>query len=227
MPLQDKLVDIEQLDRLGLVSSEIQKSAHNAVDLQPSLNSMMKCPLPPVSVSPDSLRQYYRGGQLPQTRVLSPSQPVVNGTPGTSSSNNGSSNSSTTITTTLSVKQTAITTSNLPPNSVFTGILALGKAFQLVQVSSSASARIELYGTNNALQLDSYRGLDVPPPFGSVQGLILDVALDTAPLTFPLEGVMGSNYDNPQKDFAYIAVTNIGAALTPIIVTISYIALVA
>src|SRR6266478_1341699 len=35
-------------------------------------NVNLRSPSPPINVSPDSLRQYYRGGQTPQYRVLSP-----------------------------------------------------------------------------------------------------------------------------------------------------------
>lgn len=55
------------------------------IDLQPGLSSFMRCPLPPIAgVSPDSLRQFYRNGQLPQRRLFSGS-----GTTGGSGSGGG------------------------------------------------------------------------------------------------------------------------------------------
>lgn len=39
----------------------------------PNPNPIMRCPLPPLSTSPDSLRQYYVNGNVPQTRIFQPS----------------------------------------------------------------------------------------------------------------------------------------------------------
>lgn len=38
--------------------------------LSPSLNTTMRCPLPPIYAATDNLRQFYTGGQTPQYRVL-------------------------------------------------------------------------------------------------------------------------------------------------------------
>ena len=38
--------------------------------------SMMRCSLPPIIAAPDSVRQFYRGGAIPQSRLL-PLPPMV------------------------------------------------------------------------------------------------------------------------------------------------------
>lgn len=39
----------------------------------PTPNPIIRCPLPPLSSNPDSLRQYYVNGSVPQTRIFQPS----------------------------------------------------------------------------------------------------------------------------------------------------------
>jgi len=51
--------------------SNKQQSSTFSDSLQPGLSPFMRCPLPPVGgVSPDALRQWYRGGVMPQKRLL-------------------------------------------------------------------------------------------------------------------------------------------------------------
>jgi len=37
---------------------------------QPGSNPVLRCPLPQITSSPDSLRQFYVGGFIPQTRLI-------------------------------------------------------------------------------------------------------------------------------------------------------------
>lgn len=37
---------------------------------QPGPNAVLRCPLPQITSSPDSLRQFYNGGYVPQTRLI-------------------------------------------------------------------------------------------------------------------------------------------------------------
>lgn len=48
-------------------------SANN--ELQPGLNTNLRCPLPPIFAATDNQRQFYRGGQTPQFRTL-PASPI-------------------------------------------------------------------------------------------------------------------------------------------------------
>lgn len=226
--IKDTLRSVDPYIEDGTFSTanDSSRAAPHAEDLQPGLNAMMRCPLPPVSVSPDSLRQYYRGGQLPQTRVMSPPPNIINGALTGGGSGNITANSSSSTVVGLKVQQASITTPSLNSGSKFSGIINLGKVFQLVEISSNGVCEVRLYGTLNALQLDSYRSLDIAPSFGTEQGLIVDVALDQPPFTFPLEGICGSNYDNPSNPLGYISIINIGLATQVFTVTFSYVSLV-
>lgn len=42
------------------------------IDNAPARNQFLRSPLPPTNANPDSLRQYYRGGQVPQFRSVTP-----------------------------------------------------------------------------------------------------------------------------------------------------------
>lgn len=44
---------------------------------QPGFNPMMRCPMPQITSSPDSLRQFYIGGVVPQTRII-PAKSLTN-----------------------------------------------------------------------------------------------------------------------------------------------------
>jgi len=215
------LVDLN--DVAQYMTAPPQGADPHSVDLQPTLNSMMRCPLPPVNVTPDTTRQFYRGGMLPQIRVMSPPNAATSGAGSGGTSTSGAISSSSSTTVSLTVKQIAITTGILNPNENFSGVVALGKVFELIQMSSSTACRVRLYGTQNALNLDLSRPIDVAPAFGTEQGLILDSVLDSSPFTFALEGISGSSGDAPQSDLIYIAVTNVGSATTPISVTFSYL----
>jgi len=51
-----------------------------ATTSEPTLNPYLRCPIPPVwQSSPDSLRQFYQGNRVPQTRLFNPSNVVSQG----------------------------------------------------------------------------------------------------------------------------------------------------
>ncbi len=53
------------------VTPSPQASLPPTQNLQPVLNTVIRCPLPPVFQSnPDSLRQFYSGGAVPQFRIF-------------------------------------------------------------------------------------------------------------------------------------------------------------
>src|SRR5205823_587883 len=97
-----------------------------STDMQPGINTMIRCPLPPIfQAQPDSLRQFYQSS-VPQTRLLSP---ITSG-----SSGGGSTGSAVTQTTviaggsvpapaTVVAKQAVVTTTTLAPGQKFIGAL--------------------------------------------------------------------------------------------------------
>lgn len=213
----------------GTVNSAYSSQTPN---LQPGYSSTMRCPLPPpLSQQPDSQRQFFTGGVIAQTRLYNPpatSNSVTSNTTNvatTASSSGGGSGSGGSVPI-LKAQQTALNTSSLPPNGRFVGSFTLSKAFQLLSLSTSRAARIQLYGTANAQSIDAYRGLDIAPPAGTTQNIISDIALDTAPFQWTYQDRVGANGNNPQTATIYVTVTNLSSSTGPITVTISYAALV-
>ena len=101
----------------------------------------------------------------------------------------------------------------------------MANSFQLLSAAANASCRIELYGTATAQVQDLARAVDVPPPAGTMQNLISDVALDTLPFQWFYQNRIGANADSPQKPTVYITVTNIGAATTAYTLTFQFVRL--
>jgi hypothetical protein len=196
---------------------------------EPGLNVFLRCPLPPIwNTPPDSLRQFYQNGLVPQVRLFNP--PVATGGGGNTTVNtfvSGSSSSNGGGTQTgLSIIQTSIKTSSINSGSKFTGSLVISKAFQLMTVTASSPCRIQLYGTAQEQAADAYRGLDVPPPAGTGQNIICDVVLDTAPFQWTFQDRVGGNGNSPQTSTIYITITNIDVTSDVINVTFGYVPIV-
>lgn len=198
-------------------------------DLQPGYNTVIRCPLPPIfQVAPDSLNQFYLNGKVPQTRLLSA---ITSGNTG------GGSTGTTNVTAFISggvvpppasikAQQAVMITTVLGPGQRFVNSFNdIGLSFQLLSVSSTVPARFELYGTANAQMADLSRALDQPPPAGTSQGIITDVALDTAPLQWFFQNRIGANGDIPQRTIAYATITNLSASATSITITLQYVPL--
>ena len=200
-------------------------------NLEPGYNVYIRCPLPPVwTSSPDSLRQYYRNNLVPQTRLFNPPNPSLSVTGGstgnvtniTGSSGSGGGGSSSTVV----IAQTSLKTTSIGPNANFTGSFALSKAFQLLTIGASSPCRVRLYGTFAAQSADAYRGLDIPPPAGTVQNIICDIVLDTSPFVWTFQDRVGANGDSPITSYVYITVTNLDTISDVITLSFSYVSLV-
>lgn len=201
-------------------------------DLQPNYNTVMRCPLPPIfQAAPDSLRQFYIGSQVPQTRLLSAVTSGVNGggsTGGNVAESIGFSSTTTTITsgsTAGTMQQAVLVSPILNPGNRFTGFINIAKGFQMLGLSVSNAARVQLYGTLAAQNGDLYRGIDVPPPAGTSQNIITDLVFDTLPYQWAFQNRTGSNGDSPQKPLAYITITNVSSASTAVTVVVQYVPL--
>lgn len=204
--------------------------------LEPIRNSMIRCPLPPIwQANPDSLRQFYVGGKVPQVRFLSPLNPLNQSTSSTSSSTSssgggtpsggGSGGGSSSGGSPSTASQVVVKTQAIAPGSAFIGSTQIAKGFQLLSVSANAAVRIELYGTAAIQAQDLGRALDVPPSAGTTQNIICDLALDTSPYQWTFQNRVGANADNPQSSTVYITLTNIGAGTTSFTVTLHFVAL--
>lgn len=199
-------------------------------DMQPGYNSAIRCPLPPIfQATPDSLRQFY-SSSVPQTRLLSAVTSGINGGGGGGNAVVSSvitqSSGSNPAPVQLAAKQVSVTTTPLGPGATFTGAFAVTtESFQLLSLTASTQARVEIYGTAFSQTADLSRAIDVPPPAGSTQNIITDVAMDTVPYAWNFQNRIGANGDNPQKPMAYVTVTNLSGAVAAITVTLQYVPL--
>lgn len=199
--------------------------------MEPTLNTMIRCPLPPIfQATPDSLRQFYQSS-VPQFRLLSPVTQTIG---------SGGGSGGTAVVTTAVIQgggsnppppailaqQAVITTPILGPGANFqTAVTKMSRSFQLLNVTSSVAARVEIYGTASAQLADISRGLDQPPPAGSTQGLITDVALDTSPFSWNFQNRIGANGDVPQNPEAFFTITNLSGAAVSVTVTVQFVTL--
>jgi hypothetical protein len=122
-------------------------------------------------------------------------------------------------------QQVSVTTNPLNPGQVFVSSFSVSKSFALLGLSCNSPVRVQMYGTAQAQSFDAARGLDVPPPAGTTQNIICDVALDTAPFNWAFQSRVGSNGDSPQKSTVYVTLTNLDTKSDTITVTLSYVPL--
>ena len=199
--------------------------------LEPGRNTMIRCPLPPLwQASPDSLRQFYVKGQVPQMRVMLPSAPgPVGGSTSTTtaviSSSSGSSGGGGSSGVSIAAAQAVVRTPVLFPGNKFTGTIALPKSFQLLSLAVGSPCRIQLYGSALAQSQDSSRALDAAPAAGTTQNIICDVALDTAPYQWAFQNRIGANTESPQTATIYVTLTNLDATSDAITLTVQYVPL--
>lgn len=200
---------------------------------QPTKNPFLRCPMPPVAITPDSLRQYYTGGQIPQFRILTPANNNGNGgnSGGTAVIGGGSTATvapaagTTPAPAVVAATSVSFTTPTLNPGNAYQAILPMSKSFQLLQLSASNACRVEVYGNGTAQNNDSGRALDAAPLPGSQQDLITDVVLDTVPYKWTFQNRVGANSDSPQQSLIYITVSNIDVSSTTITITLFYVPL--
>ncbi len=201
--------------------------------LQPGAPLNMRCPVPPSPFTPDSSRQFYRGNTVPQFRAFSPSPLSGNNNTGVSEetinaliSESNSTNSTTTNTTVvgLTTKNASITTPVLNQNQSFTGAVILARVYCLLRLTTSGPARIRVYATTTAQTTDFSRLSSQAPAFGTTQGLIADVTLNTPPFNWLLSPmVMGQNGDEPSSPAGYTTITQLAATSGAITVGFLYV----
>lgn len=198
---------------------------------EPSRNAVLRCTLPPLwQASPDSLRQFYLNGKVPQFRLMSPNPPTNSGNGTTSSAATSSGGSSgggggTPTPSGIAAAQAVFRTPSLPPGNAFTGVIPLSQSYQLLTLAANGACRIELYGNAVTQAQDLARALDTPPAAGTTQNIVSDIALDTAPFQWVYQNRVGANADSPQSSNVYVTVTNIGSATVAYVVTITYVPL--
>lgn len=210
----------------------------HASSLEPVYNTFLRCPLPPVAATSDTLRQFYIRGQIPQFRILTAGNNNQNAVGGGTVINNINVTSSgggggTPILPPPpppppdpnTLKQVSLTTPTINPSGRFITTIGTSRTYQLISITTSSSARVELYSTASSQSGDLSRGLDIAPPAGTYQGIICDLALDADPFSWYFESLVGNNADHPQQAVTYITVTNIGNTSAAITVSFAYLVL--
>ena len=229
MPSVTEAVNADR-SRLTPIDSTQQAEQKPPAALSDSrINSLLKspyarCPLPPSNNSADSLRQWGQGTDVPVFRTSAPPANTNNGGGGTTIVNGTSSSSSggTTPATLPSAQNASVTTPTLAPGQTWTGTLQMSKSFIIVQVTTSAFARVELYGSKIAQTLDLSRPVTQAPK-NTTSGLILDVALLTAK-TWQVLDCVGSNDDATQRSATiYITITNLSTGAGAITASLLFV----
>ena len=173
----------------------------------------------------DTLTGYHMGGKIPQWRI--PTVPTQTGA--TSSSTAAAptviSSSSTSTNNPPKAQTASVTTSVLSPAGQFTGVISMAKAFIVLSISVNSAARVRLYSTAAAQNVDKSRPQTQGPGFGTEQGIIGDVVLTSAPTVWYTENMTGTNGDSPQSTAAYLTVDNLTASSMAVNVSIVYVPL--
>lgn len=190
-----------------------------------SPNTILRCPLPPSANTPDSLRQFYQDGLIPQGRILSPSTLSGGGGGSTGAGSLVITNTTKTIAPKTVAATTVVTTTALDPNTSYLTPIAIAKSFLLLLANASAACRVELYANATSQSGDIARPISMAPGMGTEQGLISDIVLDSSPFAWFYVNTLGFSGDDPQTTNSYITVTNIGSMTTAITVTLTYVPL--
>lgn len=217
-------------------SSDIPQAQPNKPDIssQPSGLQWTRSPVPPISISPDSVNLFQNSGLVPQYRVMSTlplftetdatGNITVNNTTGGSGGSSSSSSSATVVTTPVTALSTAFVTPVINQNVPYQSSFQIARSFVLLSVTVSSPARVEFYSTANARSSDASRPADQPIILGAPNGLIADLNL-----VQPAEAVwtmspsaVGANGDSPTSATVYVTVTNQNPSSQPITVSIIY-----
>lgn len=178
--------------------------------------------------SSDQLRGFHLGGVVPQWRTILP--PPNNNAGGSTSGGttvvSSSSSSSSTGTNNPPKSQTAsLTTPVLAPAGQFMASLSMAKAYIVLFVSVNSAARVRLYSTATAQTVDLARPITQGPGYGTEQGFVGDMVLDTAPVTWEAENMTGVNGDTPQGSTAYLTVDNLSVSSMAVTVSVVFVPL--
>jgi hypothetical protein len=203
-------------------------SAATEQNLQPGQNPNMRCPVPMTNFTVDASRQFYRGNTIPQYRTYSPPQLTgVTGSGGGTTINNSvntGGGGTTIVTTALKTLSASTTTPVLNPRDIFTATMSLARVYRLISLSATSPARVRVYATAQAQTLDLIRKSGQALAYGTTQGVVADISLDTTPETWLFTPIpTGANGDNPTSSAAYVSITNISSSSLALSVSFTYV----
>jgi hypothetical protein len=203
----------------------------SAGNLTPVQNPSMRCPVPQTNFSADAQTQFYRGNTVPQYRTFTPPQlsNQNSGSGTTTSITNVETTSGGTVTeiVQLQTMNVSFTTPVLNPNQSYVFSTSVAHVYLLLHLSTTNSARVRVYATASAQTLDLSRASTQAPAYGTTQGLIADITMDTVPDTWLFTPVaISANGDNPMSTISYVTITNLSSSSIPITVAFTYVPIV-
>lgn len=193
------------------------------------VNPSIRCPLPPLNIGPDTLRQFDESqGIAPKRRVI----PLPAQT-GLSSAVQTVTKTTTVVSSTSSSStSTALTTKTVTYNSPILAIggsdlqvITMAKSYQLISVVANNPCEMRLYGSTNSQVADFGRATDAPLAAELLSNMVTDLVFDTAPYTWSWQNRVGVNSDSLQSTNCYITVFNTGASPAQIQITIVFLPL--
>jgi hypothetical protein len=187
----------------------------------------LRCILPPFNSDPDTLRQFNNQTTGPKNRIWPLPQPIASGSTVTESAPAFSvSSASSSGSVSLGPKTVTFITGSLPLGTVIQTSLQMSQSYQLLSLSANALCEVRIYGSQNAQSFDASRptGNPVPPEVSS--NIVTCVTLNTPPLDWFFQNVMGASGNNPQTATVYVSVIGINpVSAAPVTVTINYLPL--
>lgn len=217
------------LNLKGFVPDENQKNPPPLDSLGVGApNPFIRCPLPPLNVNPDTLRQFDESGKIPARRVIPLPVTTVAGGSSTTITNviaPASGGGATTSGTTLVSTALTLNIPALSPGASYAVTATMARAFQLLQLIVSQPVEVRVYGAALAQGADIARATDSPVPFETFAGIISDVVLDTFPYIWSWQNRIGANSDPALTSNIYITVVNPSSVsgTSASTVTISYL----
>lgn len=207
---------------------------------EPTQLQFMRSPLPPISTTPDSLRQFHTPG-IPQMRIIPPaSQSTGGGTGGGPASSGsttvvvgsggaGTGGSSTTVINTQSLKNASVTTPTLSQGQSSQIAVPMATVFALISVSVNKPARVRLYSTKAAQTADVNRSTSAPVVIGSESAIIADfLLLANTELNWTCSpALIGFNDDSTRVSTCYVTITNPNPSSATFTVSFTFAPLVA
>lgn len=222
MPTLKEALNADRKGYTPIEASGVQKPApplptHELDEF--NAHPLMRTPFPTPNVSSDTLRPFRTGDITPKRRMIAPesslgqTQTATVTATATVISSGISTAASSGASTTVVAETSSYVTNLLATGQQEFGTISLSKMFAVLNCSVTSAARVQLYSTLAAQTADAGRG-QVPPTGTTQHGVIMDLYLDTPDKLFWVMSPIadGANQDDPQNDFAYITVTNLGAA---------------
>ena len=228
MPINERL--LKGLEGFEASSQALPAPPTPRIEAGGGPNPYIRCPIPPLNATTDTLRQFDEGGKTPARRVIplpvstvaGTGNTTINSTVVTPSSGGGGGSTPAGLTATTVTFGTPV----LPPGTSYTTKITMSKSFQLLQVTSNQPLEMRMYASAASQGADVSRQPDTPPAFETTSGLITDIIFDNPPYTWTWQNRVAANADDPQTSSIYVTVFSPPTAgISPATVTIGYLPL--